>query len=28
MKTLFKTPYAIPFLLAVFLNALVDLGHK
>lgn len=28
MKTLFKTPYAIPFFLAVFLNAFVDLGHK
>lgn len=28
MKTLFKTPYAIPFLVAVFLNAFVDLGHK
>jgi acyl-[acyl-carrier-protein]-phospholipid O-acyltransferase / long-chain-fatty-acid--[acyl-carrier-protein] ligase len=28
MKTLFKTPYSIPFLVAVFLNAFVDLGHK
>ncbi|EGG95064.1 Putative 2-acylglycerophosphoethanolamine acyltransferase [gamma proteobacterium IMCC1989] len=28
MKTLFKTPFAIPFLVAVFLNAFVDLGHK
>ncbi len=28
MNKLFKTPGAIPFMMAVFLNAFVDLGHK
>lgn len=28
MKKLFSIPHAIPFLMAIFLNAFVDLGHK